>query len=568
MEGWKFGKGIQRREAQEERRQKQFEQEQTLNELERKATEIEVENLEAQQRRDEAVRQLKTAKRAKQAGNTELAAQEFQGAIGKVGLSPDDFAPDFARSADTLERSFKEPASVTKEQTIDAANRVFRTQLNKGTGKLDEPKRVNGKEVVEITDKEIAEVAPAPTTDGQGNPIEPGIMARLRVTGKTADGDAVQFRAPLTRDRSTREDDPATSVPIDDLSRQVLGRKVLMQGIAQEPDFRELVRLAKTRAGGETQSRLRTVTGQQLGFSDGLFQVDPSTSEITTVVEPSDGEGNTADTQRQRKVEALARREGVSREDAVDIVDGVRELTEPDQFGRQFIVDKLSGEREQVVARGSEANDGDRASTSDEGSQGAAPADTQPAERGVDIGGAVEEGTGPFAQVRSLVNSTIGPFVEGSPFADTEAAKENIKLFNFRLQEALSQDDGRLSNFEREIIQRFSPDPNRVFTDPDTERQKLIELKDFMRQQLKENQQSIESGEVTSDERGNLSNQNQTIERLLDIMGDVGPNRGQQQAGQHTRDNPARPQSQEDFDQLPSGAVFVNPATGELKEKQ
>jgi len=591
IQGFQTGEQIQANRAKRKRQQKRFEAEQELNELKTEATKIELENAKAQQRRDEALRHLDTAVRAKDSGNTELASQEFKKGINTLDLSVEDFTPEFAQAANTLERKFKEPDSVSQDEAIAAANRVFRNQVQKGVG--EETTR-NGKKV-KVTDKEITEIAPAPTDDGRGNELEPGIMARMRVTGETEDGETVVWRAPLTANRSTRDDDPAEGVPVDEIARQIVGKRSIMTGLAQSPQFREMLRTARTRAGEDPESIKRTVTGEEIGLSGGLFQVDRETGEISEVVEPDEPEqadfGTTEikrgddivtmltrdgvptkalaeaprdESERQRKIDALASRPGVSEDDAVDIVDGVKELTEPDQFGRQFIVDKLTGEREQVVERGERQDQSGQGRSSGAAGEVRDEADDsgEVSREGVDIEGAVEEGTGPFAQMRSLVNSTIGPFVEGAPFKDTEAAKENIRLFNFKMQQAFAQNDGRLSNFEREIIQRFQPNPDKVFTDPDTERQKIVEMRSFLEKQMEQNRQSMESGDITEDQRGELANQNATIERLLSIMGDA----GQQQ--RFTADSPAKPETQEEFEQLPSGAVFVNPANGELRRKQ
>jgi len=117
-----------------------------------------------------------------------------------------------------------------------------------------------------------------------------------------------------------------------------------------------------------------------------------------------------------------------------------------------------------------------------------------------------------------------------------------------------------MSNYERRIIRDFLPNPDQILTDPDKERAKPREMRTFLQRQRKHLQESMDKT-VTQKEKGNLANQIQTVDRVLNLMGNEG---GEQE---YTKANPASPQTQEDFQSLPEGAVYKDPDDGRMYRK-
>jgi len=294
LQGYQTGKQMQRREKQAKRQQEKHERQQQLGELQLEAKRNQIESQRAQRRRKEANRSLETARKAHELGQKDMAVAALQDGLSSLDMSAEDVSPETFRALEKVRKGIKNPDQVDQKETIEAANVAFKGAVNKGIGKLDKPKTVNGKKVTEITDKRIAEVAPAPKESEAGNESEPGVMARMQVTGKTKDGETVTWRAPLTRNRTTENDDPAQSVPMDTVAKQVVGRQKLIQGLANSPEFRDIVQLAQTRAGGEARDSERwvTVRGETVGKPGGLYQQNTATGELKEIAPPPDGSLN------------------------------------------------------------------------------------------------------------------------------------------------------------------------------------------------------------------------------------------------------------------------------------
>ena len=254
--------------------------------------------------------------------------------------------------------------------------------------------------------------------------------------------------------------------------------------------------------------------------------------------------------EREKEIQNLIQR-GIPENWARDVASGNVQIDQ-DNFGRTILTNRATQER-MILGEGQQ--DQGQAGQAEEEQDIIQPRNQQEQ----NMFQAVDE-TGPWAALRSLSNNVIGPFTEGVPFEETAESKQQIRQFNYAVQQAFKQDDGRMSNYERQIIREFLPDPDRVFTDPDKERSKLKEMRTFLQRQRDQLEQSM--GEtVTQQERGQLANQRQTVDRVLNLMGEP------EQQEQFTRESPAAPETQQDFDALPSGSVFRDPDDGQLYRK-
>lgn len=259
--------------------------------------------------------------------------------------------------------------------------------------------------------------------------------------------------------------------------------------------------------------------------------------------------------QRDQEVMNLVER-GIPYEWAQDVAAG-NVSSETDAFGRTILTNRATQERKIL---GEEQQKGQQGRQSEQQAQTQDPIQPQD-EQEQNLFRAVDE-TGPWAWLRSAGNNVVGPFMEGVPFEETAASKQQIRQFNYAVQQAFKQDDGRMSNYERQIIREFLPDPDRIMTDPDAERTKLREMRTFLERQKEQLQQSMDQT-VTQQEKGKLANQIQTVDRVMNLMGT--PEGARRQGGpgirgaaqqQYSADNPATPQTQEDYESLPSGAYF------------
>lgn len=262
--------------------------------------------------------------------------------------------------------------------------------------------------------------------------------------------------------------------------------------------------------------------------------------------------GGDDNTQTEREVQRYIER-GYPRSVAEDIAYGNIDV-ETDQFGNTYLVNKATGERR--VLRGEGNTGGQR------GEQVAQQSTEAPSgEAGADLGQAVEEGTGPFSMGRAAINAVIGPFVEGTVFPETSRSRAAIRNFNQTAKQALVNSE-RFPVYEQKIVQQLLPDPDQFFNDPDAEREKLTELRGFLQRKKGRIQESMQAGGITTEERGNLSNQVSTIDRILGLMEPMQQRgHGAQETTdgqQYSRTSPAQPQTQSDYDALPSGAYFVD----------
>lgn len=189
--------------------------------------------------------------------------------------------------------------------------------------------------------------------------------------------------------------------------------------------------------------------------------------------------------------------------------------SEVDQFGNVTIIDSTTGE---IVRR--EGRPGAQAPQSGEGPK-------RRADGQGDVFGAVEEGTGPIASFRAGINNVIGPFMSGIPFEGTNRARAGIRNFNQEAKTALVNNP-RFPVAEQKVVQEMLPDPSQFFQDPDAARQDLMELRTFLTNKRQQLQRSVQSGNVTQDEVGKLSNQMEAINRVLGLMGSPDGPQGEQ----------------------------------------
>lgn len=176
--------------------------------------------------------------------------------------------------------------------------------------------------------------------------------------------------------------------------------------------------------------------------------------------------------------------------------------TEIDDFGNIYAINQTTGEARRLQG-------------------GMTPLEPDAGEERPDrdgVFGALDRGIGPWSNMRAAVTATVGPFFEGAPYEDTAGARSSIRNFTQIAKQSLVNSE-RFPVYEQKIVAELLPDPSRFWNDPDAARAQLRELHGFLRNRIDENKRSIASGNVTQKELGDLSNQNESIRRVLGLMG-------------------------------------------------
>jgi len=127
------------------------------------------------------------------------------------------------------------------------------------------------------------------------------------------------------------------------------------------------------------------------------------------------------------------------------------------------------------------------------------------------------EGTGPFAAFSAFVTNTLGGF--GVPFAsdlETQSARQALRGIRVLGRSALVVNP-RFPVAEMENVAELFPDPDAILRDPESEANKLIELKRLAKGQLYRNLSEMAGG-VSSDLIPDIEANNRELRRLLSLL--------------------------------------------------
>lgn len=222
-----------------------------------------------------------------------------------------------------------------------------------------------------------------------------------------------------------------------------------------------------------------------------------------------------APNQRDQKI-ANYKAMGIDPDSAVKLADDLMVLTQPDQFGNSYLVDKATGNAQRLKVK----NPSD-VTTSD---QGTAP---PPSAAAPNLESATKGGTGLYARLGTIFDAVAGGiFTPGTSQApETAKAKQTIRMFN-QTAKTMLVNNPRFPVAEQQLVEKMLPDPDAMFTNPATEAQKVPQLRDYLVRLREGAQQSIQSGNITQQETGLLANKVESINRILDLMGPVSGGRG------------------------------------------
>ena len=133
---------------------------------------------------------------------------------------------------------------------------------------------------------------------------------------------------------------------------------------------------------------------------------------------------------------------------------------------------------------------------------------------------AAENGTGPKARFDAAMDAVFGGFFETDMFQDTQQNRQFLKGMKILGRSALVVNP-RFPVAEMETVGELFPDVDSFFTNPITEANKLVEMKNLAYLQKQRNNQELASGVLDKKVMSQLMANNNEIDRLLTMLKDV-----------------------------------------------
>jgi hypothetical protein len=130
-----------------------------------------------------------------------------------------------------------------------------------------------------------------------------------------------------------------------------------------------------------------------------------------------------------------------------------------------------------------------------------------------------QEGVGPVSSIKQMMNNIIGPFKPGQLFADTEQARNKLRMFRQRIKPYLMV-SSRGAVYEQQNIEEFLPNPDQFFTDPDASKDQLQNLYGMINSTIEKKQELIDQGDITADQRKTFVNDIRKLQTALSYLPD------------------------------------------------
>lgn len=173
-------------------------------------------------------------------------------------------------------------------------------------------------------------------------------------------------------------------------------------------------------------------------------------------------------------------------------------------------------------------------------------------------------GTGPWSSILAAADAVIGgTFNVKTMFPENTDNRNALRIMK-QLGKSGLLNSSRAPVYEQKLINDLYPDPDKFWANPDAEMRKIPLLVDTLNRQLLGNSEMIASGSANEDQVSKLSESNIAIVQSLAMLG-LTPGERFQQGGEPGAI--PTPQTQEEFDALPSGAQFRDPDDGKLRRK-
>lgn len=258
---------------------------------------------------------------------------------------------------------------------------------------------------------------------------------------------------------------------------------------------------------------------------------------IETIRSNRDKTANNLSERDKRRLRLIER--GFDSALADDMASGAVKVFGPDNFGNYTRINTSTGERLPVDEETKNIIDGIISNEQQK---------TQQPE-GRTIGQAVEAGTGPIANIQETVSNIFGPFMEGALFEETTSARQQIRTFSQVAKSGLVNNK-RFPVAEQEIVARLLPDADKFFTDPDTARSNLKQLKSSLTEFKTAKEKELKKKTLSSKRKEDLSDQISRLDELLSMM-----------------EEKLSVSTQDEIDKLKSGTEFIWGPTGKTFRK-
>ena len=138
------------------------------------------------------------------------------------------------------------------------------------------------------------------------------------------------------------------------------------------------------------------------------------------------------------------------------------------------------------------------------------------------------KGLGPVAALKQFANNTIGAFISGQPFPETEESRNKIYTFNQRMRPFL-QVSSRGAKFDVDNINKILPNPDKLWQDPDAIKTKMTNLYNVIDGSIIEKTKLMNKQGVTEKQYRDFSNDINTLSEALSIL----PKPGEANGGEY-----------------------------------
>ncbi len=129
----------------------------------------------------------------------------------------------------------------------------------------------------------------------------------------------------------------------------------------------------------------------------------------------------------------------------------------------------------------------------------------------------VEKAIGPQSAVKQFINNTLGAVTPGQKFPETERSRNKVRAFNQTMRGLLTV-SARGAKFDIENINKYLPNPDKFFTDPDAAKDILKNLNDTIGTTIRTKEDLLASKKLPSDEAGRLIEDINKLETALSYL--------------------------------------------------
>ncbi|TAM30263.1 MAG: hypothetical protein EPN60_05315 [Nevskiaceae bacterium] len=165
-------------------------------------------------------------------------AQRIQQAVellqGPLGQQLDD--PAFRQAAATYDRFLndgEQPEGITKESLYDFGTRLFAREMQKGVGdKLPDGSTITEKRLVSAYQR--------------GDEV----ALELDIRAQKPDGTPFNYRAPVTKGRTSKDTDEVLFIPLDAIRDRIRGARYLSQAVEQAGGVANVLAQLQQPSGG------------------------------------------------------------------------------------------------------------------------------------------------------------------------------------------------------------------------------------------------------------------------------------------------------------------------------